>query len=123
VLSAVAAGEVRGGIFIPASINDQMDAAMPKTTFSPTTPDAARTGATPLSRLAYGIEDAANALDLSRSRIYELIAVCEIAACKVGKRTIIPAAELTTFLERHRVERLPGGRAAPASRPRSHPEQ
>ena len=50
---------------------------------------------------------------LSRSRIYELIAAGEIAACKVGKRTIIPASELTTFLDRHRVARLSGVRAAP----------
>ena len=57
------------------------------------------------ARLAYGITDAAAALDLSRSRIYELIADGEIATCKIGKRTIIPAAELTAFLERHRVVR------------------
>jgi excisionase family DNA binding protein len=78
---------------------------------------------TPFPRLAYGIDDAADALDLSRSRIYELIAAGEIAACKVGKRTIIPVTELTAFLERHRVERLPGGRAAPAARTQSRPEQ
>jgi excisionase family DNA binding protein len=71
------------------------------------------------SRLAYGIEDAAEALDLSRSRIYELIAAGEIAACKVGKRTLIPAAELTAFLDRHRVVRLSGTRAGPT--PRRHP--
>jgi excisionase family DNA binding protein len=58
-----------------------------------------------VSPLAYGIEDAADALGLSRSRIYELIAAGDIAACKVGRRTIIPTTELTAFLERHRVER------------------
>jgi excisionase family DNA binding protein len=78
--------------------------------------------ASQLSRLAYGIDDAANALDLSRSRIYELIAAGEIAACKVGKRTIIPAAELAAFLERHRVDRLSGRRAAPPRRPQIRPE-
>ena len=66
-----------------------------------------------LPRLAYGIGDAADALDLSRSRIYELIGDGEIVACKVGKRTIIAATELTGFLDRHRVERPCGIRAAP----------
>jgi excisionase family DNA binding protein len=72
--------------------------------------------ASQLPRLAYGIDDAAGALGLSRSRIYELIADGEIAACKVGKRTIIPATELTTFLERHRVERLSDQSAVMAPR-------
>ena len=77
----------------------------------------------PLSRLAYGLEDAADALGLSRSRIYELIAAGEIAACKVGKRAIIPVTELTEFLDRHRVERLPSGRAAPRPRPQNRSKQ
>lgn len=91
------------------SIDNRMDAVMPKITGSPPTrTDSSRAPASQFSRLAYGIEDAAGALGLSRSRIYELIAAGEITACKVGKRTIIPAAELTAFLERHRVERLTG---------------
>jgi len=57
--------------------------------------------------LAYGVIAAAAALDLSRSRIYELISDGEIGACKIGKRTVIPASELTAFLDRHRVTRLP----------------
>jgi excisionase family DNA binding protein len=73
-----------------------------------------RTLATPLPRLAYGINDAADALDLSRSRIYELITAGEIAVCKVGKRTIIPVTELTALIERHRVTRLFGVSAAPS---------
>ncbi len=86
-----------------------MDAVMSK----PVAHKLHRVPTTPSPRLAYGIDDAADALDLSRSRIYELIAAGEIAACKVGKRTIIPAAELTAFLERHRVERLSGRRPVP----------
>ncbi len=62
--------------------------------------------------LAYGIEDAADALGLSRSRLYELVAAGEIAVCKVGKRTIVPVAELTAFLDRHRVVRSPERRVA-----------
>jgi excisionase family DNA binding protein len=74
---------------------------------SPSTPTLSHSPASPLSRLAYGIGQAADAIGLSRSRIYELIAAGEIVVCKVGKRTIIPATVLTAFLERHRVERLP----------------
>jgi excisionase family DNA binding protein len=85
---------------------------MPKTEVVAVTREPQGTSATPLPRLAYGIDGAAEALDLSRSRIYELIAVGEITACKVGKRTIIPATELTAFIERHRVTRLSGVRAA-----------
>jgi excisionase family DNA binding protein len=98
-----------------------MDAMMPRTKVVAL--DQQYASSTSFPRLAYGIDDAADALDLSRSRIYELIAAGEIAACKVGKRTIIPVTELTEFLERHRVERLPGGRAAPAARAQSRPEQ
>lgn len=83
--------------------------------------EIAQSSATQPQRLAYGIEDAAATLGLSRSRLYELIGAGEIAACKIGKRTIIPATELTAFLDRHRVARLlerPGARrpAQPASR-------
>ena len=75
----------------------------------------------PNGRLAYTIAETAEALAISRSRLYELIADGEITACKVGKRTIIPATELTAFLHRHRVERLSGQKAAPDPRRRSGP--
>jgi excisionase family DNA binding protein len=68
--------------------------------------DAPKLSTAPPSQLAYGINAAASALDLSRSRIYELISEGEIGACKIGKRTVIPASELTAFLDRHRVARL-----------------
>jgi excisionase family DNA binding protein len=64
--------------------------------------------AIPLIRLAYTIGEAALALSLSRSRIYELLACGEITACKIGRRTVIPAPELIAFLDRHRVSRLAG---------------
>jgi excisionase family DNA binding protein len=86
---------------------------MPKTEITSAAHEPHHTLATPFPRLAYGIDAAADTLDLSRSRVYELIAAGEIAACKVGKRTIIQAAELTAFLDRHRVARLSGVRAAP----------
>jgi excisionase family DNA binding protein len=94
------------------SIKEQMDTVMPKTEVTAAAHEPHHTLATPLPRLAYGIDAAADTLDLSRSRIYEPIAAGEIAACKVGKRTIIQAAELTAFLDRHRVARLSGVRAA-----------
>jgi excisionase family DNA binding protein len=53
--------------------------------------------------LAYSVAEAAQALSISRSRIYELVATGEVGICKIGKRTVIPAAELTKFLDRHRV--------------------
>jgi excisionase family DNA binding protein len=98
------------------SIDDQVDTTMRKTEVAGSARDVSSALTTSSSRLAYGIEDAASALDLSRSRIYELIAAGEIAACKVGKRTIIQAAELTAFLDRHRVARLPDVRPGLASR-------
>jgi excisionase family DNA binding protein len=102
-----------------------MDAAMSKTKSAAVGYEPPRATATPFPRLAYGIDDAANALDLSRSRIYELIAQGEIGACKVGKRTIIAAAELTAFLERHRVARLAGPTVPPQPRfePTSSPQR
>jgi excisionase family DNA binding protein len=89
---------------------------MRKTTELSSSPDFGRSSRLKGPRLAYGIEDAADAVGLSRSRIYELIAAGEIAACKVGKRTIIPATELATFLDRHRVARLPDVRPGGAPR-------
>jgi excisionase family DNA binding protein len=89
-----------------------MDAAMSRTKGAAVAFEPPPEFANPLVRLAYGVDDTAEALSLSRSRIYELIASGEIAACKVGKRTIIPAAELTAFLDRHRVARLSGRTAA-----------
>jgi excisionase family DNA binding protein len=84
-----------------------MDATMRKTEVAASPHERSSAHTTSSSQLAYGIAGAADALDISRSRIYELIAAGEIAACKVGKRTIIPATELAAFLDRHRVARLP----------------
>ena len=93
-----------------------MDATMRKTEVTESADEVSSAQATAYPRLAYGIESAADALDLSRSRIYELIAAGEIAACKVGIRTIIPATELAAFLDRHRVARLPDVRSGQPAR-------
>jgi excisionase family DNA binding protein len=51
-------------------------------------------------RIAYRVQDAANAIGLSRSRIYELIGDGSLDARKVGGRTVIPASSLHALLER-----------------------
>jgi excisionase family DNA binding protein len=61
-----------------------------------------------LTKLAYSIPNAAEALSISRSRLYQLLEKGEISSCKIGKRTVIQASELIGFLDRHRVERLAG---------------
>jgi len=53
-----------------------------------------------LPPLAYRIRDAATALGIGRSTLYELIKDGEIAIVKVGSRTLITATELAGFLDR-----------------------
>jgi excisionase family DNA binding protein len=65
----------------------------------------ASTTTPPVSRLAYSIPNAAAELSISRARLYELLKAGEIAFCKIGKRSVIPASELLAFLERHQVRR------------------
>lgn len=48
--------------------------------------------------IAYGVKDAAAAIGLSRSRIWQLIGEGEIEARKLGGRTVIPAASLNAYL-------------------------
>jgi excisionase family DNA binding protein len=50
-------------------------------------------------KLAYSIGEAANAISIGRSKIYELIAQGRIETRKIGKRTVIPAASLHRLLE------------------------
>ena len=52
------------------------------------------------ARLAYGIEDFANAAGIGRTTVYEEIASCRLKARKVGKRTLILAEDARTFLSR-----------------------
>jgi excisionase family DNA binding protein len=96
-----------------------MDTVMRKTTKNSAGTPPAGMSQILVSPLAYGLEDAANAVGLSRSRIYELIAAGEIVPCKVGNRTIIPIAELAAFLDRHRADRAAGQEIAPAPPPPS----
>ena len=50
-------------------------------------------------KLAYSIAEAANAISIGRSKLYELIAEGRIETRKIGKRTVIPAASLHRLLE------------------------
>ncbi len=49
-------------------------------------------------KLAYSIPEAANAISIGRSKLYELIAEGRVETRKIGKRTVIPAASLHRLL-------------------------
>lgn len=53
-----------------------------------------------LEKLAYRVAEAAHALAISRSRLYELIGAGEIKILKDGARTLIRRAELEAYLLR-----------------------
>lgn len=50
-------------------------------------------------KLAYSIAEAASAISIGRSKLYELIAEGRLETRKIGKRTVIPAASLAKLLE------------------------
>lgn len=50
-------------------------------------------------KLAYSIPEAASAISIGRSKLYELIAEGRVETRKIGKRTVIPAASLHRLLE------------------------
>ena len=50
-------------------------------------------------KLAYSVLEAANAISIGRSKLYELIAEGRVETRKIGKRTVIPAASLHRLLE------------------------
>jgi len=50
-------------------------------------------------KLAYSISEAANAISIGRSKLYQLIAEGSVETRKIGKRTVIPAASLHRLLE------------------------
>jgi excisionase family DNA binding protein len=51
-------------------------------------------------RLAYTVPDACEQIGVGRSTLYELIGAREIRTIKVGTRTLVPASELSAFVER-----------------------
>ena len=50
-------------------------------------------------KLAYSIAEAASAISIGRSKLYELIAEGRLETRKIGKRTLIPAASLAKLLD------------------------
>mgnify|MGYP001165406822 CR=1 FL=1 len=56
----------------------------------------------PVDKLAYSVREAAQAVAISRSRLYELIGAGEIKILKDGARTLIRKTELEAYL--HRLE-------------------
>jgi excisionase family DNA binding protein len=50
------------------------------------------------TRLAYSPSAGAQALGISRSKLYELIAEGELKIVKLGSRTLVPHSELVRFL-------------------------
>jgi len=52
-------------------------------------------------KLAYTIDQAAYALGLSRSRIYELIGTKDLQMGKLGGRSVILSEELKRFIEQN----------------------
>jgi excisionase family DNA binding protein len=57
-------------------------------------------GPLPIEKLAYRVAEAAYALAISRSRLYELIGTGEIKVLKDGSRTLIRRSELEAYLAR-----------------------
>lgn len=58
-------------------------------------------------RLAYGIEEAARAIGVSRGHLYELIARGEVRSVKLGDRRLIPTDELRRVLSTSTTESAP----------------
>lgn len=51
------------------------------------------------SKLAYSIPEAARAISIGRSKLYELIAANRVETRRIGRRVVIPAASLLRLLE------------------------
>ena len=60
--------------------------------------------AIPLERLAVSVEEAADALGVGRSTLFELIRDGRLGSIKVGKRRLVPTDELKAFLLRIRIQ-------------------
>jgi len=57
----------------------------------------------PVQPLAYGIEEAAEALDIGISKMYGLIREGQVPIVKIGHRTLVRVSDLEVLLERNRV--------------------
>lgn len=54
-----------------------------------------------------GVPAAADMLGLAKRTIYVMVARGEIESCRVGKRVLIPLAEIDRFIDRRRVSGCP----------------
>jgi excisionase family DNA binding protein len=50
--------------------------------------------------VSYSVEDAARALGIGRSLAFRLIREGQLAAVKIGRRTVVPVKECEAFLAR-----------------------
>ena len=50
-------------------------------------------------KLAYSVNEAADAISIGRSKLYQLIQSGDVETRKIGKRTVIPAASLQRLLD------------------------
>jgi excisionase family DNA binding protein len=64
------------------------------------TPNNTEFGGTVKNKLAYSIEDAAAALSIGRTKLYELINAGELKPVKIGRRTLIMHSALEALLEK-----------------------
>lgn len=52
----------------------------------------------PITPIALSVPEAAKAIGIGRTKMFELIAGEDIKAIKIGRRTLVPATELTKFI-------------------------
>ena len=72
--------------------------------FPPALPPGGTFYTTPL---AYSVEEAAGMLGVGKTCIFFLIKEGQIKSVKIGRRRVIPASELASFLERNLVKPNP----------------
>ena len=65
-----------------------------------------------MPKLLLTMEEAAEAIGLGRSKVYELVAAGEIEALKIGKARRVPAEALQAYVERLREAQAGNGRPA-----------
>jgi excisionase family DNA binding protein len=63
-------------------------------------------------RLAYPIPEAAEQLGVGRTKLYDEIAAGRIATVTIGRRRLVPHAELAAYLDRLSEEQCTGARAS-----------
>ena len=54
---------------------------------------------TPVPAMLYGVDEAANALRLSRSVLYEVIRSGRLRTVKAGRRRLVPVAALDEYVD------------------------